>query len=182
MKSETYLYVQFKDSLSQWIYKCDGTFYVGDIVEAPTFKGAIINIAIVKRVVRLRDDGLPIEKDRILTITKKLDKKKYEKDFHPLEFMKKHIRRDYLKEWKFHSKNSWVEVYTSSFGGYIGYEQDGVLTCSIGNCMDEDFFERYTITSDKNFEEKLKYIQTLVSSLYYKIITEQEFEEMLNVV
>lgn len=182
MKSETYLYVQYKDSLSQWIYKCDGTFYVGDIVEAPTFKGAIINVGIVKSVVRLKDEELPIEKEKILTITKKLDKKQYEKDFHPLEFMKKRIRRDYLKEWKFHSKNSWVEVYKSSFGGQISYEQDGVLTCSIGDCMDEDFFERYTITSDKNFEEKLKYIQTLVSSLYYKIITEKEFEEMLNAV
>lgn len=88
MKYETYLYVQYKDCLSQWIYKCDGTFYVGDIVEAPTFKGAIINVGIVKRVVRLRDDELPVEKDKILTITKKLNKKEYEKDFHPLEFMK----------------------------------------------------------------------------------------------
>ena len=75
-----------------------------------------------------------------------------------------------------------MEVYKSSFGGQINYERDGVLTCSIVDCIDGDFFERYTITSDKNFEEKLKYIQTLVSSLYYKIITEQEFEEMLNVV
>ena len=168
MKSETYLYVQYKDSLSQWIYQCDGTFYVGDVVEAPTFKGAIINVGIVKSIVRLTDDELPIEKDKILTITKKLDKKQYEKDFHPLEFMKKRVRKDYLKEWKFDSKNSWVEVYKSSFGGQISYEQDGVLICSLGDYMDKDYFQEYTITNTRNFDLKIKYLQTVLTELYYK--------------
>ena len=160
--------MQFKDSLSQWIYKCDGTFYVDDIVEAPTFKGAIINIAIVKSVVRLRDDELPIEKNRILTITTKLDNKKYEKDFHPLEFMKKHIRRDYLKEWKFAGENDWAKFYESSFGGEISYGQDGVLICSLGDCRDKDYFQEYTITGTKNFDLKIKYLQTALTELYYK--------------
>ena len=182
MKSETYLYVKFKDGLSQWIYKCDGTFYVDDIVEAPTFKGAIINIAIVKSVVRLRDDELPIEKDRILTITKKLDKNKYEKDFHPLEFMKKRIRIDYLKEWKFAGENEWAKFYESSFGGEISYEQDGVLICSLGDCRNKDYFQEYTITGTKNFDLKIKYLQTALTELYYKNITEQEFIELLNIV
>ena len=182
MKSETYLYVQYKDSLSQWIYKCDGTFYVGDIVEAPTFKGALVNVAIVKRVVKLSDDELPIEKDKILTITKKLDKKQYEKDFHPLEFMKKYIRKDYLKEWKFASENDWVKFYEASFGGEISYEQDGVLICSLGDYMDKDYFQEYTITNTRNFDLKIKYLQTALTELYYKKTTEQEFIELLNVV
>ena len=182
MKSETYLYVQFKDSLSQWIYKCDGTFYVDDIVEAPTFKGAIINIAIVKSVVRLRDDELPIEKNRILTITTKLDKNKYEKDFHPLEFMKKHIRRDYLKEWKFAGENDWVRFYESLFGGEISYEQDGVLICSLGDCRSKDYFQEDTITNTKHFDLKIKYLQTILTELYYKKTTEQEFIDLLEVV
>ena len=182
MKSETYLYVQYKDSLSQWIYKCDGTFYVGDIVEAPTFKGAIINVGIVKRVVRLKDDELPIEKDRILTITKKLDKKLYEKDFNPLEFMKKRIRRDYLKEWEFAGENDWAKFYDSSFGGEISYEQDGVLICSLGDCRNRDYFQEDTITTIKHFDLKIKYLQTTLTELYYKKITEQEFTDLLRVV
>lgn len=182
MKSETYLYVQYKDSLSQWIYKCDGTFYVGDIVEAPTFKGAIINVGIVKRIVRLKDEELTIEKEKILTITKKLDKKQYEKDFHPLEFMKKYIRRDYLKEWRFAGENDWAKFYESSFDGEISYEQDGVLICSLGDCRDKNYFQEYTITNTKYFDLKIKYLQTTLTELYYKKITEQEFVELLNVV
>lgn len=182
MKYETYLYVQFKDSLSQWIYKCDGTFYVGDIVEAPTFKGALINVAIVKRIVRLADNELPIEKEKILTITRKLNKKEYEKDFHPIEFMKKYIRKDYLKEWKFAGENDWAKFYESSFGGEISYEQDGVLICSLGDCMDKDYFQEYTIMSTKHFDLKIKYLQTALSLLFYKKITEREFVELLNVV
>lgn len=182
MKYETYLYVQYKDSLSQWIYKCDGTFYVGDIVEAPTFKGAIINVGIVKSVVRLSDEELPIEKDKILTITKKLDKKQYEKDFYPLEFMKNYIKINYLKEWKFAGENDWAKFYESSFGGEISYEQDGVLICSLGYFRDKDYFQEYTITTTRHFDLKIKYIQTALSKLYYKQITEQEFIELLNIV
>ena len=182
MKYETYLYVQYKDSLSQWIYKCDGTFYVGDIVEAPTFKGTIINVGIVKSVVRLKDDELPIAKEKILTITKKLDKKLYEKDFHPLEFMKKRIRKDYLKEWRFAGENEWAKFYESSFDGEISYEQDGVLICSIGDCMDKNYFQEDTITNTKHFDLKIKYLQTILTELYYKKITEQEFVELLKIV
>lgn len=182
MKSETYLYVQFKDNCTQYIYKANGTFDIDDIVEAPTCLGAIKNVAIVKRIRKLADDKLPIAKETILTITKKLDKKEYEKDFHPLQFMKNHMRRDYLKEWKFATENSWVKVYRSNFKGQISYEQDGVLTCSIGNCMDDDFFEQYTITSPQNFDIKFNYVATILSSLYYKTITEQQFEELFKIV
>lgn len=182
MKSEIYMFVQFKDSSLQWIYKCKGTFCVDDIIEAPILNGVMTNVAVVKSIVGLTDDELPIEKERILTITKKLDKKQYEKDFHPLEFMEKYIRKDYLKEWYFSYKNDWVEVYESSFGGQISYEQDGVLICSLGDIMNEDYFQEYTITGSKNFDVKIKYLQTALSLLNYNKITREDFKELLNVV
>ena len=123
-----------------------------------------------------------IEKEKILTITKKLDKKLYEKDFYPLEFMQKYIRRDYLKKWKFAGENDWAKFYESSFNGEISYEQDGILICSLSDYRDKDYFQEYTITNTRNFDLKIKYLQTVVTELYYKKITEQEFSELLNVV
>lgn len=64
----------------------------------------------------------------------------------------------------------------------ISYEKDGVLTCSLGNCMNDDFFEEYTITSHKNLNIKLKFLKTALAELYYKIIDEKEFKELLNIV
>lgn len=183
MKKETYAFIQYKDSSSKlWIYKCGESFYVGDIVEAPVFNYAYSNIAIIKKIKYLSDKKLPIEKEKILTITNKLDKKKYDKYFHPFEYMKNYINENHLKEWKFSGKNSWVKFYTSSFKGQISYEKDGVLTCSLNNCMDNDFFEEYTITSPKHFNTKLKFLQTALSELYYKIISEKEFVELLNII
>ncbi len=182
MKKETYLYVQFKDSSAEWIYKSKGTFHVGDIVEAPVFKGAIVNIAIIKKIVKLQDNELPIEKERILTIAKKLNKKTYEKDFHPLKFMKKHIKNNYLKEWEFASEDDWIKVYRSSFDGQISYEKDGVLICSLGDILNQNYFQEYTITDTQNFDLKIQYLQSSLTELYYKNITEQEFIELLNIV
>ena len=96
--------------------------------------------------------------------------------------MKNYINENHLKEWEFSGKNSWAKIYTSSFKGQIIYEKDGVLTCSLNNCMDNDFFEEYTITSPKHFNIKLKFLQTALYQLFYKIITEEEFMELLNII
>lgn len=183
MKKERYAYVKYKDSSSKlWIYKCDESFSVNDIVEAPVFDYTYNNIAIIKKIKYLTDKHLPIEKDKILTISNKLDKLKYDKYFHPIKFMKNHINENCLKEWAFSSKNSWVKFYTSSFKGKISYEKDGVLTCSLNNCIDNDYFEEYTITNPKHFNTKLKFLQTALYQLFYKVITEEEFMELLNII
>ena len=84
MKKERYAFVKYKDSSSKlWIYKCDDRFSVNDIVEAPTFDYSYNNIAIIKKIKYLSDKQLPIEKDRILTISNKLNKRDYDKYFHP---------------------------------------------------------------------------------------------------
>lgn len=48
--------------------------------------------------------------------------------------------------------------------------------------MNDDFFEEYTITSHKNLNIKLKFLKTALAELYYKIIDEKEFKELLNIV
>ena len=183
MKKERYAFVKYKDSSSKlWIYKCDDRFSVNDIVEAPTFDYSYNNIAIIKKIKYLSDKQLPNEKDRILTISNKLNKRDYDKYFHPFKFMKTYINEVCLKKWSFSEKNSWVEFYNSTFGGQISYEKDGVLICSLGNCMNDDFFEDYTITSRKNLQIKLKFLQTALYNLYYKLIDEEEFKELFNIV
>ncbi len=183
MKKEKYAFVQYKDSFSSklWIYKCDDSFSIGDIVEAPICNYAYNNIAIIKKIKFLTDKHLPIKKNKILTISIKLDKQKYEKYFHPLKYMKNYINEEFLKDWKFESKNNWVRFCESTFGGQISYEKDGVLNCSLYNYCDENYFEEYTITSHKNLNIKLKFLQTALSELYYKIIDEEEFIELLNI-
>jgi hypothetical protein len=184
MKKEKYAYVQYKEDYSSklWIYKCDETFSANDIVEAPICNYSYNNIAIIKKIKFLTNKQLPVEKDKILTISTKLDKQKYEKYFHPLKCMKNYINEELLKEWHFADKNNWVKFYQSTFGGQISYEKDGVLTCSLGNCMNDDFFEEYTITGHKNLNIKLKFLKTALAELYYKIIDEKEFKELLNIV
>ena len=183
MKKERYAFVKYKDSSSKlWIYKSDDRFSVNDIVEAPTFDYSYNNIAIIKKIKYLSDKQLPIEKDRILTISNKLNKRDYDKYFHPLKFMKAYINEVCLKKWSFSEKNSWVKFYNSTFSGQISYEKDGVLICSLGNCMNDNFFEEYTITSRKNLQIKLKFLQTALYNLYYKLIDEEEFKELLNIV
>lgn len=90
MKKEKYAYVQYKEDYSSklWIYKCDETFSANDIVEAPICNYSYNNIAIIKKIKFLTNKQLPVEKDKILTISTKLDKQKYEKFFHPLKYMK----------------------------------------------------------------------------------------------
>ena len=102
--------------------------------------------------------------------------------FNPLSFMKNYINKEHLKEWTLPSKNNWVEFYNSTFGGQISYEKDGVLICSLGNCINDDFFEEHTITSRKNLQIKLKFLKTALSELYYNIISEDQFKELLNIV
>ena len=46
----------------------------------------------------------------------------------------------------------------------------------------DDFFEEYTITSRKNLQIKLKFLKTALSELYYNIISEDQFKELLNIV
>ena len=183
MKKERYAFVQYKDNYSSilWIYKCDENFSVNDIVEAPVCDYAYNNIAIIKKIKYLSDQQLPIDKNQILTISNKLNKLEYDKYFHPLNFMKNYIKCEHLKEWSFSEKNNWVEFYNSTFGGQISYENDRVLTCSLGNCMDDDFFEEYTITSRKNLKLKIKFLETALSELYYKIINEAQFKELLDI-
>ena len=183
MKKERYAYVEYKDCSSKlWIYKCDESFSVDDIVEAPVFDYSYTNIAIIKKIKYLYDRHLPIEKDKILTISNKLNKQEYNKYFYPLNFMKNYINKEHLKEWKFSNKNNWVEFYNSTYGGQISYEKDGVLICSLGNCINDDFFEEYTITSRKNLQIKLKFLKTALSELYYNIISEDQFKELLDIV
>ena len=184
MKKERYAFVKYKDNYSSilWIYKCDDSFSVGDIVEAPVFDYTYNNIAIIKKIKYLSDQQLPIDKDKILTISNKLNKLEYDKYFHPLEFMKNYIKYEYLKEWSFSEKNNWVKFYNSTYGGQISYEKDGVLTCSLGNCMDDNFFEEYTITSRKNLKIKIKFLETALSELYYNQINETQFKELLSIV
>ena len=184
MKKERYAFVKYKDNYSSilWIYKCDDSFSVGDIVKAPICNYAYSNIAIIKKIKYLSDQQLPIDKNQILTISNKLNKLEYDKYFHPLNFMKNYINCEYLKEWSFSEKNNWVAFFYSTHGGQISYEKDGVLTCSLGNCMDDDFFEEYTITSRKNLKIKIKFLETSLSELYYKIINEAQFKELLSIV
>ena len=97
MKRERYAFVKYKDSSSKlWIYKCDESFSVNDIVEAPTFDYAYNNIAIIKKIKYLTDKHLPIEKNKILTISNKLNKQEFVKYFHSLRFMKSYINKEYL--------------------------------------------------------------------------------------
>ena len=48
--------------------------------------------------------------------------------------------------------------------------------------MNYNFFEEYTITSRKYLQIKLKFLQTALSELYYNIINEEQFKELLDIV
>ena len=182
MKKEKYLFVQFRNSHYLYVFKIDGEFRVGDVVESPTNNYATMDIALVKKVKKLSRKDLPVDYDKILTISKKLDFREYEKDFFPIRFMKKYIKKTLIKEWEKEYKNDWVEVYSSKFGGCISYEKDGVFTGSLNKCTDNNYFEEYTITNTKDFKIKLRYFQTILSELYYKNITIEVFNELLNVI
>lgn len=182
MKKEKYLFIQFKHSSRLYAYKYAGDFMVGDIVEAPINNYTMNDVGLVKKIKSLSRNNSPVDYDRILTISKKLDFREYEKDFFPIRFMKKYIKKTLIREWRRDYKNDWVEVYSSKFGGCISYEKDGVFSGSLNKCMDNNYFEEYTITNTKDFKIKLRYFQTILSELYYKNISIEVFNELLNVI
>ena len=165
-----------------YVYKSEGLFNVGDVVEAPTNNYETNDVGIVKKVKFLSRNKLPVEYERVLKITKKLNTSEYVKDFFPIRYMKERINESLIKEWQFAYKNNWVKVYTSEFEGCVSYEKDGVFTGSLYKCTDENFFEEYTLTNRKNFKIKLKYFQTILSELYYRKITQSEFLDLLDVI
>ena len=183
MKKERYAFVKYIDGISRlWIYKCDDSFAVDDVVEAPVFDYAYNNIAIIKKIKNLSDKQLPIEKNKILTISNKLDKQKYEKVFHPLTYMKNYIKKECLKGWSLSTKNIWFRIYSSTFGGQISYENDGVLTYSLGSYKNNDLYEDYTMTSPKNLKTKINFVKTILFELYHDIINKEQFQELIDIV
>jgi len=182
MSNQTYAFVRFKNSSREWIYICKEDFYISDIVVVPICDGSCYDIAEIVRIEKLSDDELPIDKQKILSIGDKLNKEEYEKDFYPLTFMRNYINEEYLKEWKLVDENEWCKFYESTFDGQICYEQDWVLTYSLYHYLDENFFEDYTIVNPDNFDITLKFIQTTLTSLHYKKITQEEFFKLIKVV
>ena len=80
------------------------------------------------------------------------------------------------------TKNVWVRIYSSTFGGQISYENDGVLTYSLGDYKNNDLYEDYTMTSPKNLKIKIKFIKTILFELYHDIINKEQFQELIDVV
>ena len=182
MNKERYAYIKFKNNSHLYIYKCGSDFKIGDVVEAPTCNYMLKDVGLIVKIKKLELKALPIEYDRILTITNKLDKKENEKFFYPMRFIKKRINRNMLKEWRGFYKNCWLKSYHSNFGGCVTYEKDGVLTVSYNKVTDENYFEEYTLTSIKNYKTKVKFMKTILSELFYSRITKDEFYELMSMI
>ena len=162
-----------------YIYKCNDNIKIGNVVEAPTLKYVLKETAIVKEIIELADWELPIEKSRILTLSKVILQEDDGK-FCKKKFMAKNIDKNLLKEWKFNYENDWVICWKSNFGYTISHEQNGVFEVFYYNEKTEDEFIEYTITSKENLEIKLAYAQTIVSQYYHKIISYETFKEMFD--
>ena len=177
---EKYAYVNFLNSKYPYIYKCGIDLKVGNIVEAPTYNYAIKEDAVVVKVKNLAVKDLPIEKSKILTITKILPRKEYLLKHDNIFFMREYIKNKKTQKWKFDYESDWVKVWKSSYGGEISHEKDCVFTASLGDIMADDYFQEYTITSHKDFKVKLKYAKILLDELYYKKIDEKEFRKLFS--
>ena len=180
IKKEKYIKVIFQENGFPFIYKCDINVNIGAIVSAPTLNYTIYNEALVVKKVKLTDDELPIEKNKILTITKIISTQDNEFKFNKLKFLKNKIIEPYTELWKEDYKNSWIKTFISNFNGVISYEKDGVLTCEYKNAYLDNAFIEYTITSHKNFKTKLKYVETIFTQLDYNEISKDEFISLLN--
>ena len=177
---EKYVYVNFQNSKRKFIYKTDLDLKIGNIVEAPILNYAMFNNAIVVKIVKLKDSQLPIEKQRILQITKLVAEMDKNGDFDKLKFIKQHIKREFLKEWKLFSKDNYVKIWKSTFDYNISYEKDATLEVYYIAPNFEDSFEEYTITSKKHLKQKIAYVQTITSEFYNKIIDLKTFKELLD--
>ena len=177
---EKYAYVAFSKNGFKYIYKCGPNIKVGNVVNAPTLNYSMSSEAVVTRIVKLDDDHLPIEKNKILTLTEVLDKKYVDPKIKDLRFMKRMIIRKYLREWEKGFKNDWVIVYRSNYGASISYEKDGVLEVYYGDIESEEWFFEYTITTTENLKTKLNYVKTITHQLFYKEIDEQTFLKYLD--
>jgi len=175
---ESYVFVVFNKGGYQFLYKNKANCKVGDVVEAPTCNYAISQKALVTKSVKLADSQLPISKDKILDITKILQDDSF-LTFDSIKFLKNKIDKNLIKEWKLINKTSWYKFYTTKNGCKICLEKDGVLTCSIGDVLDDNYIEEYAIINTKKSKFKLKYVKTLVSQLYYNVIDKETFDELL---
>lgn len=177
---QKYIYVKFEESDMEYIYQTDLNCKIGNIVEAPTLNYVIMKKAIVTKIKHLSDNELPIDKSRILRISKIFSKKDEEGVFDNISYIKKYIEAKYSKIWHHDSENDWVKCWKSNFGGHISYEYDGIFEVCFGELYDDNFFISYTITDKENFNIKLKFAETILSKLYYKIITKEEFSELFS--
>ena len=89
---EKYAYVNFCGSKYPYIYKCCVDLKVGYIVEAPTCNYTMKGEAVVVKIKKHVDKDLPIEKNRILTITKIISNKDYDFKYDCLGFIKNYIK------------------------------------------------------------------------------------------
>jgi len=177
-KKEKYVFVNFKDSKMNYIYKTDLNLKTGNIVEAPTLNYVMKGTAIVKVVIKLADWELPIEKNRILKISNILSQEDENGIFDKVNFMLKRIDKNLLKELKKDYENDWVVCWKSNFGYTLSHEQDGVFEVFYFDDKTEDVFEEYTITSKQNFDIKLSFAQTIVSQYFHNTISEETFKEL----
>lgn len=175
---EIYVFVVFNKGGYQYIYRNKANCKVGDVVEAPTCNYAISQKALVTKSVKLADCQLPIDKDKILDITKILQEDSF-LTFDSNKSLKNKIDKNLIKEWRLINKTSWYKFYATKNNCKICLEKDGVLTCSIGDAFDDNYIEEYTIIKTKKYNFKLKYVKTLVSQLYYNMIDKKTFGELL---
>ncbi len=175
IKKENYIFVHFENNSMEYIYKSNLNLKPGNIVEAPTLNYVIKQNAIVTEVVELADFELPIEKTKILTITKFISEKDENGVFDKIGYIKNLIDKKYLKEWKLHYEDYWLKCWKSTFGYTISYEQDGVLEVFYFDKKTEFVFRKYTITDQDNLDIKLAFVKTITSQLFYKLITKDDF-------
>lgn len=174
-----YAYVIFEEAGAKYIYRNNVNCQKGNIVKVPTNNGLFFHEVFVVETVELEDFDLPIYKRDILRIEEIISEKDETFKFDSLGYIKSKIDHILIKEWEFSYQTDWIKVYKSSFGGEISYENDGVLSYSFGDMLAKDYFISYTITTPKNLDIKIYFVETLVSKLFRNQISLEEFNTMI---
>lgn len=181
MEKQLYAIVNFKDSKTPHIFKCDNTYKVGDIVVAGHCPRPIDNLAIIRKIKKISDKKLPVEKSEIDSLSMNLDKLKFWEHFYALKYIKKYTEQRYVDDWKYSEKTAWITRYYSCDGCSICYEDNGTLVLTCGYYMNPDYVEFITKTSRKHIKEKIAYLMKVFPLYCCRYYTRSRFCELLKI-
>lgn len=179
---DRYVKVSFDGGSYCYTYKCTNLdVEVGDVVDAPSNNYALYQPALVKKIEYLTDYQLPIRKDRILTLDKIISKQDADCLFDKVGFIKSKIDKELVKEWRFVEDNGYYKGYESTFGGTITYQpDDAFMEFWIGDMLEPDLFIDNVNTNMDHFDDKIQFVETLLSQLYYGKINDDQFFDTLD--